>query len=222
MADRYRPAYIRRLTDEYRRDLETVQFLFSLHIWTPPLCIFDAATSHSPAAHQPSSPPSHRHRRLAASSVPRQGPSFTCPPSSSRGHVICAPPSFPDVAAPWTPHSTPPLAPPLPCRHSSRMPPGPPSRSPVHWYHAGPCAGCHRATESGATGATRPPSWAPLEPPTPSHGPSSQTPPGPPSCTPVHYHRAPAAPRTPDAQWPPAGYSPLSTASLWPTTHRRK
>jgi hypothetical protein len=59
----------RGLTDEYRQDLETAWFHFSLHIWMLPLRILDAATSHSPTAHQQSTSPSHRHHRPTTSST---------------------------------------------------------------------------------------------------------------------------------------------------------
>jgi hypothetical protein len=203
-ADRYGHAYIRRL----RRDLEMVQFLFCLRIWTPPLSIFEAATHHRPC--------------LAVTSVPWRGASSARPPSSQPGRVIHALPRLPDAVAPQPPHSLPLLAPLPPRGHSSQTPPGPPGHNPVHWCHAGPCAGCCRAIELGAAGATGLPSQVPPVPPTPSHGPSSRTSPGPPSHTPVHCHRPPAARRSPNAHRHLANCSPLWTASVWPTAHRRK
>jgi hypothetical protein len=152
-ADRYGHAYIRRL----RRDLEMVQFLFCLRIWTPPLSIFEAATSPSSLSgcdvralarsvvRSPTVVAARpRHPRLASPPRCRGAPATTLAASASTAATARA--LKPDATRP-TKSQPGPL---VPCGPLCRMLPG----------HRVGCCWSHWATESGSTGAADPVAWA--------------------------------------------------------------
>jgi hypothetical protein len=150
------------------------RFLFSLRIWVPPLCIFDAATSHLAAA----LPPSSLAGRIIHTPVRTVVRSPTVVTARLRHPCPTSPPLMPRCPGHHARHRPPP-----PRRHSSQILPGP----------SVPCG----PLVPDATRATGQPSRAPPVPPTSLHGPSSQMPSGPLSHTPVHHHHPQAARRSP-------------------------
>jgi hypothetical protein len=140
----------------------------------PPLCIFDAATSHSPAAHPPSFLPAHCHRQSAALSAPWRGPSSARPESSPPIRVIR-------------------ILPHLPWRRSAMATTltASASTAAATWALEPDAT---RATKSGAAGAADPVTRA-LEPNTTWATESHPIPPSSPIGRPTHSIRSPATNR---------------------------